>query len=55
MRTVGICPQLLLPDILTLGSLTNYVDKFVAFFDHLPLSVDIFYLVNVDINSTIEG
>ena len=26
------------------GAFTNYVDKFLAFFDHLSLSVDIFYL-----------
>ena len=30
------------------GSFTNYVDKVLAFFDHLPPSVDIFYLMNVD-------
>ena len=32
----------------TLGSFTNYVDKILAFFDHLPLCVDIFYRINVD-------
>ena len=37
---------------LTKGSFTNYVDKFLAFFDHLPPSVDIFYLINVDKKST---
>ena len=26
------------------GAFTNYVDKFLAFFDHLPSCVDIFYL-----------
>ena len=30
----------------------NYVDKFLAFFDHLPPCVDIFYLINVDKNKT---
>ena len=29
------------------GSFTNYVDKILAFFDHLPPSVDIFYGMNV--------
>ena len=32
------------------GSFTNYVDKFLAFFDHIPPSVYIFYLMNVDKN-----
>ena len=32
------------------GPFTNYVDKFLAFFYHLPPCVDIFYLVNVDQN-----
>ena len=35
-----------------LSPITNYVDKFLAFFDKLPPSVDIFYLVNVDKKST---
>ena len=35
-----------------LGGFTNYVDKFLAFFDHLPPCVDIFYLINVDKNKT---
>ena len=30
------------------GSLTNYVDKSLAFFDHLPPCVNIFYGMNVD-------
>ena len=30
------------------GVFTNYVDKILAFFDHLPPSVDIFYGINVD-------
>ena len=30
------------------GSFTNYVDKILAFFDHLPPYVDIFYGINVD-------
>ena len=30
------------------GSFTNYVDKILAFFDHLPPSIDIFYDMNVD-------
>ena len=30
------------------GSFTNYVDKILAFFDHLPPCVDIFYGINVD-------
>ena len=25
------------------GLFTNYVDKILAFFDHLPICVDIFY------------
>ena len=29
-------------------SFTNYVDKILSFFDHLPPSVDIFYFMNVD-------
>ena len=35
-----------------LVSFTNCVDKFLAFFDHLPPSVDIFYIMNVDKKST---
>ena len=35
------------------GSFTNYVDKMLAFFDHLPPSVDIFYLINADNKSTL--
>ena len=31
-----------------LGPFTNWVDKFLDLFDHLPPSVDIFYLINVD-------
>ena len=31
-----------------LGSFINCVDQFLPFFDHLPPSVDIFYLINVD-------
>ena len=31
------------------GSFTNYVDKILAFFDHLPPFVDSFYLIKVDI------
>ena len=30
------------------GLFTNYVDKFLVFFDHLPPSVDIFYPIMVD-------
>ena len=30
------------------GVFTNYVDKILAFFDHLPPSVDIFYGMNVE-------
>ena len=30
------------------GSFTNYVDKILVFFDHLPTCVDIFYDMNVD-------
>ena len=30
------------------GAFTNYVDKFLAFFDHLSPSIDIFYLINLD-------
>ena len=32
------------------GAFTNYVDKFWFLFDHLPPSVDIFWLMNVDKN-----
>ena len=31
------------------GSFTNYVDKFLTFFDHLPPFVYTFYLIKVDI------
>ena len=37
---------------LSQGSFTNYVDKILAFFDHLPTFVDIFYGMNVDKNWT---
>ena len=30
------------------GSFTNYVDTILTFFDHLPPSVDIFYVMNID-------
>ena len=30
------------------GSYTNYINKILAFFDHLPPWVDIFYGMNVD-------
>ena len=30
------------------GSFTNYVDKILALFDHLPPCIDIFYLMIVD-------
>ena len=30
------------------GSFTNYVDKILAFFDHLTPFIDIFYLINID-------
>ena len=30
------------------GSFTNYVDKILAFLDHLPPCVDVFYLILVD-------
>ena len=33
---------------LLIGVFTNYVDKFLSFFDHLTPYVDIFYLINVD-------
>ena len=36
------------------GSFTNYVDKILAFFDHLPPCVDIFYGMNIDKNWTLE-
>ena len=32
------------------GAFTNYVDKFLDFFDQLPPCVDIFYLISVDKN-----
>ena len=35
-----------------LGAVLNYVDNFWSFFDHLPSSVDIFYLINVFKKST---
>ena len=31
---------------------TNYIDRFLAFFDHLPPYVDILYLINIDEKST---
>ena len=34
------------------GAFTNYLDEFLAFFDHLPPCVDIFYLINIDKNKT---
>ena len=34
------------------GSFTNYVDRILAFFDHLPACVYIFYGMNVDKNWT---
>ena len=34
--------------IYTIGSFTNYADQFLAFFDHQPPFVDIFYVINVD-------
>ena len=37
------------------GAFTNYVDKFLAFFDHLSLCVDIFYLINIDKKSNFLG
>ena len=30
------------------GAFTNYIDKILAFFDHLPPCVDIFYGMNID-------
>jgi hypothetical protein len=30
-------------------SFTNHIDKFLAFFDHLPCFVDSFYIIKVDI------
>ena len=30
------------------GSFTNYVDKMLAFLDHLPPCVDVFYFIIVD-------
>ena len=35
-------------DFIPKGSFTNYVDKILPFFDHLPSSVDNFYGINVD-------
>ena len=35
-------------NLLYLGLFTNYVDRILAFFDHLPPSVDIFYCINID-------
>ena len=34
--------------LLIKGSFTNYVGKILAYFDHLPPSIDIFYGMNVD-------
>jgi hypothetical protein len=36
------------------GSFTNYVDKILAFFHHLPPCVDIFYGMNVDKKTNIS-
>ena len=38
-----------------LGPFTNCVDKFLDLFDHLPPSVDIFYLINIDKKVNIFG
>ena len=38
--------------VVSKGAFTNYVDKLLAFFDHLPPYVDIFYLTNVDKKAT---
>ena len=35
------------------GPFKNYIDKILAFFDHLPPSIDIFYLMDVVKKSTI--
>ena len=37
------------------GSFINYVDNILAFFDHLPPCVDIFYGMNVDKKWTFYG
>ena len=39
--------------LFTIGPFTNYVVQILAFLDHLPHSVDIFYLMNVDKKSDI--
>ena len=36
----------------TRGTFFNHVDKILVFFDHLPLYVDIFYLIRVNKKST---
>ena len=37
-----------IPKYLLKGTFFNYVDNILAFFDHLPPYVDIFYLIRVD-------
>ena len=50
MPSVGTFPRDL--DTQAKGSFKNYVDKFLAYFDHLPPSVGIFQLMNFDKKST---
>ena len=35
----------------SLGGLQNHMDIIFSFFDHLPTSADIFYLLNVEIKA----
>ena len=46
-ETETICSQDV-KEYLSTGSFTNYVDKILTFFDHLPPCVDIFYGIIVD-------
>jgi hypothetical protein len=43
------CPMFSIDMNSPLGSFTNYVHKFLAFFDHVSSFVDSFYLTKVDI------
>ena len=53
-ETETICSQDF-KESLSKGSFTNYIDKILTFFDHLPPFVDILFRMNVDKNWTILG
>ena len=47
-RIIGKDTRILSWPISPLGSFTNYFDKILAFFDHLPTCFDIFYGMNIE-------